>query len=106
MPDALAQLASSLDLAGPMEGSARTPGGVDGLWWLTLPPMQACLELGIGADQYPRVRKDVEAMADAATNAMSQGGSVIPITLKRRNTRRLAPLLGGGKIQRIRRPSR
>lgn len=100
--DALAQLASKLDLAGPMEGAARSPGGVDGFWWLTLPAMQACLELGIGADQYPRVRKDVEAMADAAINARLQGGEDIPLTLKRRRTRRLAPLLAGGKIQRIR----
>lgn len=93
--------ADRLSLAGAMMGDARTPGAVDGLWWLTLPPVQACLELGISAAEYPKVRRDIEQMAALVENRRAQTGEDIPLTIPRRRTRRLRDLNRGGSIKRI-----
>lgn len=98
------RLARSLDLADPMQGHARTPDVVDAAWWLTLRPLQACAELGISAEVYPRVHRDVSAVVTAYENRKSQGqldpNEGAPI-LRRKRTRRLAPLFQGASIKRI-----
>jgi hypothetical protein len=98
------RLAGSLGLAGAMAGDARTPGAVDAFWWLTLPPMQACLELGIGADEYPKVHQDISQMAALVENRRAQGKDVdIPFTIPRRKTAHLREMTRGGSVRRIRR---
>lgn len=97
-------IARSLDLADPMRGHASTPDVVDAAWWLTLGPLQACAELGISAEVYPRVHRDVAAMVTAYENRRSQGqldpNEGAPI-IRRKRTRRLSPLFDGGRIKRI-----
>lgn len=98
------RIARSLDLADPMRGHAGTPDVVDAAWWLTLGPLQACAELGISAEVYPRVHRDVAAMVTAYENRRSQGqldpNEGAPI-IRRKRTKRLRPLFDGGRIKRI-----
>lgn len=100
----LDRLASSLDLASPHQGEARTPDVVDAVWWLALPRRQACLELGITDDVYPIVHRGVEKVVALYENRRAQGalkpGEGHPL-IKRKKTRRTAPLHRGGKIIRV-----
>jgi hypothetical protein len=99
-------IARSLDLADPFMGAARTPDVVDAAWWLTLGPLQACAELGISAEMYPRVHRDIVGVVTAYENRKSQGqldpDEGVPL-IKRRKTRRTASLFAGGRVKRIRR---
>jgi hypothetical protein len=98
------RIARSLDLADPDQGHATTPDVVDAVWWLTLKPLQACAELGISAEVYPRVHRDVSAVVTAYENRKSQGqldpNEGAPI-IRRKRTRHLAPLFQGGTVKRI-----
>ena len=98
------RIARSLDLADPNQGHASTPDVVDAVWWLTLGPLQACAELGISAEDYPRVHRDVAAVCTAYENRRSQGqldpNEGAPI-IRRRRTTRLSPLFRGGSVKRI-----
>ena len=100
----LERLASSLDLASPFTGEARSPDVVDAVHWLALPPMQACLELGISAAEYPRVHRDIESVVTLYENRRAQGllkpGEGHPL-IKRKKTRRTAALHRGGKVIRV-----
>lgn len=97
-------IARSLDLADPMQGAAATPDVVDAVWWLGLGPLQACAELNISGEMYPRVRKDVEDVVSVYLNRKSQGRldpkEGAPI-IKRRKTRKNSALFGGGRVKRI-----
>jgi hypothetical protein len=99
------RIARSLDLADPNQGHARTPDVVDAVWWLALGPLQACAELGISAETYPRVYRDVAAVVAAYENRKAQGqldpDEGAPIISRSRKSKRLSPLRRGGRIKRI-----
>lgn len=105
-PDPFDALAAALDLDAPMQGWARTPDVVDAVWWLTLPPRQACLELGITPDLYPLVHRGVEKVVTLYENRRAQGllapGEGHPL-IKRNQTARTRALHRGGTVKRIKR---
>ena len=103
------KIARSLDLADPTQGAARTPDVVDAVWWLTLPEAQACAELGITADLYPKVARAIEPWVTAYLNRKAQG-TLHPTegapVIKRKLTKRTAALFQGGRVRRIGSPRR
>lgn len=95
------RIASRLDMEAPFQGAARTPDVVDAVWWLGLSPLQGCVELGIGADLYPKVYRDIAAVVAVYENRKSQGNldpnEGVPLISRKRNEAN-AGLFQGGRV--------
>lgn len=97
-------LTERLGIADPFQGKARTPDVVDAVWWLGLSPLQGCVELGISADLYPKVYRDVAEVVAVYENRKSQGNldpnEGVPLIRRKRNEAN-AGLFQGGRVMNV-----